>query len=67
LKKKLFKFQFIKILRKLFSLLLVSFILVGCNSGKSWRTASRQSAGIAPNPSVTKEAVLHVYGADTWG
>ena len=56
-----------KILKKLFSLFLVVFILFGCNSGKSWRTASRQSAGIAPDPSVTKEAVLHVYGANTWG
>ena len=67
MKKYLFKLQFMKILRALFSLLLVGFLLSGCNSGKSWRTASRQSAGIAPDPSVTKEAVLHVYGADTWG
>ena len=56
-----------KILRALLSLLIVGFMISGCNSGKSWRTASRQSAGIAPDPSVTKEAVLHVYGADTWG
>ncbi len=56
-----------KILKALFSLLIVGFMISGCNSGKSWRTASRQSAGIAPDPSVTKEAVLHVYGADTWG
>ena len=56
-----------KILRALISLLIVGFMISGCNSGKSWRTASRQSAGIAPDPSVTKEAVLHVYGADTWG
>ena len=40
-------------------------MMSGCNSGKTWRTASRQSAGIAPDPSVTNEAVLHVYGADT--
>ena len=67
LKKHLFNLQFMKILRALFSLLLAGFLLSGCNSGKSWRTASRQSAGIAPDPTVTKEAVLHVYGADTWG
>ena len=67
LKKYMFKLQFMKILRAFFSLLLVGFLLSGCNSGKSWHTASRQSAGIAPDPSVTNEAVLHVYGADTWG
>jgi len=31
------------------------------------RTASRQSAGMVPAPSVTKGAVMQVYGADTWG
>ena len=67
MKNYLFKLQYLKILRTLFSILLASFLLFGCNSGKSWRTASRESAGIAPDPTVTKEAVLHVYGADTWG
>ena len=38
----------------------------GC-AGKDWRTASREPAGIAPDPAVTKEAVLQVYGAPTWG
>jgi len=28
---------------------------------------SRIGAGIAPDPSVTNEAVLHVYGAKAWG
>ena len=32
-----------------------------------WRTASRESAGIAPDPAATSDAVLHVYGADAWG
>ena len=54
------------------ALLLPIFILVGvvlfnCSSGKDWRTASRESAGIAPDPVVTEEAVLHVYGARAWG
>lgn len=40
--------------------------LNGC-AGKDWRTASRDSAGIAPNPSTTNEAVLIVYGAKAWG
>ena len=28
-----------------------------------WRTASRESAGIAPDPAVTREAVVQVYAA----
>ena len=38
----------------------------GCSGGKDWRTASREPAGIAPDPSLTEEAVLQVYGADAW-
>ena len=45
-----------------FLLLFVS----GC-AGKDWRTASREPAGIAPDPALTREAVLQVYGAPTWG
>lgn len=47
------------------ALLLVS--LAGCSANKDWRTASREPAGIAPDPAVTNEAVLQVYGADAWG
>ena len=35
-------------------------------SGDDWRTASRQSSGIAPNALLTNEAVVQVYGADAW-
>jgi hypothetical protein len=45
---------------------LLTFELTGCTA-KDWRTASRESAGIAPNPAVFSEAVLQVYGASTWG
>lgn len=49
-------------------LLIMTLALVtACSSGRDWRTASRESAGIAPNPLATKEAVLQVYGASTWG
>jgi len=48
-------------------LLLVMSVLGACSSGQDWRTASRESAGIAPDPAETREAVLHVYGADAWG
>ncbi len=40
---------------------------LGASSRGDWRTASRESAGIAPDPATTSEAVLHVYGADAWG
>lgn len=42
-------------------------LLPACSSNKDWRTASRESAGIAPDPATTHEAVLQVYGADAWG
>lgn len=41
-------------------------LLAGCST-QDWRTASRESAGIAPDPGITKEAVLQVYGASAWG
>jgi len=41
-------------------------LILSCSSGKNYRTASRESAGIAPDPLAVKEAVLHVYGADAW-
>jgi hypothetical protein len=47
----------------LFTLLLV---IAGCSS-RDWRTASRESAGIAPDPVATRDAVLQIYGAQTWG
>ena len=43
---------------------LLALITAACSSGNGWREASRESAGIAPDPTITKEAVLHVYGAD---
>jgi len=46
---------------------LAALLMTHCSTGKDWRTASRQSAGIAPDPASTPEAVLQVYGADTWG
>ncbi|MBE0585993.1 MAG: DUF3750 domain-containing protein [Desulfofustis sp.] len=46
---------------------LLALIVTACSSGANWREASRESAGIAPDPASTNEAVLHVYGADAWG
>jgi hypothetical protein len=48
-------------------IILALVLLAGCASGRDWRTASRVSAGIAPAPARTGEAVLQVYGASTWG
>ena len=45
---------------------LLVFVLSNCSSG-DWRTASRESAGLAPDPSSNKEAILQVYGASTYG
>lgn len=42
-------------------------LITNCSSGKDWRTASRESADIAPDPATTQEAVIQVYGADAWG
>jgi len=47
-------------------LLLAGLIFSQCSSG-DWRTASRESAGIAPDPTITNEAIILVYGADAWG
>lgn len=56
-----------KIPKTLSALVLLGLLLSGCSPDKDWRTASRESAGIAPDPGGTREAVLHVYGADAWG
>ena len=57
-------------------LLVLSFLLAGpamalmtdeVSLDRSWSTASRESAGIAPDPATTPEAVVQVYGARTFG
>jgi hypothetical protein len=60
------KHIFIKTLKLLMAFVLMGLILSSC-SHKDFHTASRESAGLAPDPSITKEAVLQVYGADAWG
>lgn len=50
--------------RLLCSLLLV--LLAACSDG-DWRTASREPAGIAPEPARQPGAVLQVYAAPAWG
>jgi hypothetical protein len=59
--------RFLKILILLPVIAVVLLLLLSSFASNDWRTASRKSAGIAPDPSVTKEAVLQVYGARAWG
>ncbi|MCP4766302.1 MAG: DUF3750 domain-containing protein, partial [Gammaproteobacteria bacterium] len=55
------------IFRVLRWLVVTAALLPGCTQRGEWYDASRESAGIAPDPAATREAVLHVYGADAWG
>ncbi|MBN2332985.1 MAG: DUF3750 domain-containing protein [Deltaproteobacteria bacterium] len=54
-------------LKLLAALLAVVLLLSSSLDAKDWRTASREPAGIAPDPAATHEAVLQVYGARAWG
>ncbi len=53
-------------IRLLLVLILLALNLAGCSADRDWRTASRESAGIAPDPASTQEAILQVYGARAW-
>ncbi len=56
-----------KSLKFLAVIILCGVLSMSCLSNNDWRTASRESAGIAPDPSITEEAVVQVYGARAWG
>ena len=46
----------------------VGFVaLAGCARPGDWRDASREPVGLAPDPAQTREAVVQVYAARTWG
>ena len=47
----------------LFALPLLAAACSQVNFGRDWRSASRASAGIAPDPAFTPEAVIQVYAA----
>lgn len=49
------------------AVLLTGLIWLGRHPAGDWRTASRESARLAPDPATTREAVLQVYGAAAWG
>jgi hypothetical protein len=45
---------------------LIFFGFAGCSADKDWRTASREPAGILPDPQTSHGAVLSVLGANAW-
>ena len=50
----------------IFGTLALALIVAGAPgvlSAQSWRTASREPAGLAPDPATTREAVIQVYAA----
>ncbi|GAC12744.1 DUF3750 domain-containing protein [Aliiglaciecola lipolytica] len=51
---------------KKYILALLILVVVSACSNNSWRTASRESAGIAPRPDIDKSAVIEVYAADAY-
>lgn len=58
--------QFFFYRQSYFAAIFICFALIITISGQAqgnWRTASRASVGIAPDPAVTPEAVVQVYGA----
>jgi len=48
------------------TVVLALIILNGCTES-DWRTASREPAGIAPDPNEVKQAVIEFYAADAFG
>ena len=52
-------------MRFLLGILIAAFGAFGCAA--DWRTASREPVGLAPDPASTREAVIQVYGARTFG
>jgi hypothetical protein len=54
----------VKPLKSVILLLLLTF--VSACSNQDWRTASREAAGIAPDPGIEKAAVIEFYAADAF-
>ena len=48
-------------------LALAALLWGAASMGHDWRTASREPAGLAPDPATTHEAVVQVYAARAWG
>ncbi|MCF2949124.1 DUF3750 domain-containing protein [Paraglaciecola aquimarina] len=52
-------------MNKLFSVFLLISLLSSC-ANKDWRTASREPAGLAPNPATETQAIIQFYAADAF-
>lgn len=53
------------LMNKLLILLFCASFTFGC-ANNDWRTASREPAGLAPNPATNKQAVIEFYAADAF-
>jgi hypothetical protein len=53
--------------RRVAAAALILLLLAGEIAAADWRTASREPAGLAPDPATTPEAVIQVYAARTIG
>jgi hypothetical protein len=54
------------LLKLLLPMMILLMTLANCSTHKDWHSASRESAGLAPDPATTPDAVLQVYGAPAW-
>lgn len=54
-------------LRALILVICLLFLNTACASNSNWRTASRESMGIAADPMTVKEPIVQVYAARTFG
>ncbi|WP_417551734.1 DUF3750 domain-containing protein [Marinomonas fungiae] len=52
-------------MKKRLTILALAALISAC-SNSDWRTASREPAGIAPDPQQEQAAVIEVYGADAF-
>lgn len=55
-----------KVLIILPAVIFILFGFAGCSENKDWRTASREPAGILPDPQTSHKAIVAVLGADAW-
>ncbi|KXI27699.1 DUF3750 domain-containing protein [Paraglaciecola hydrolytica] len=46
--------------------IILTVTLLSACANNNWRTASREPAGIAPDPAIQQEAVIEVYAADAF-
>lgn len=49
-----------------FTAMVLATLLMSACSNSDWRTASREPAGIAPNPTQEKSAVIEIYAANAF-